>query len=148
MTPEQKLKRIKEIIENVDYRAMAVDGDVTPTLQEMTQAEISEIYELSCHENNDACGDHIYTGSLQDIFREALGRNDPFAFYFLQPIPYQKYKRNRLKLHHDVVSFDGRTESQIWPNGEHCGTIHDKDVEYIQLSTDQICVNEWDFYDD
>jgi len=41
------LDRIKHIIEAVDNRAMAADGQVTPTLQEMTQAEMSEIYRLA-----------------------------------------------------------------------------------------------------
>lgn len=35
------------IIEAVDQRAAASDGPVTPTLQEMTQDEISEIYRLA-----------------------------------------------------------------------------------------------------
>lgn len=51
MTNEERLKRITEIIEAVDNRCMAVDGPVTPTLQEMTQNEISEIYQLASHPN-------------------------------------------------------------------------------------------------
>lgn len=47
LTPEQRLAKIAEIIEAVDRRAAATDGPVTPTLQEMTQAEISEIYRLA-----------------------------------------------------------------------------------------------------
>lgn len=47
LTPTQRLKRIAAIIENVDQRAMAADGNVTPTLLEMTQREMSEIYELA-----------------------------------------------------------------------------------------------------
>ena len=43
----RRLKRIAEIIEDVDQRCMAADGPVTPTLQEMTQDEISEIYKLA-----------------------------------------------------------------------------------------------------
>ncbi len=43
----EKLKRIAQIIEAVDDRCMACDGPVTPTLKEMRQAEISEIYELA-----------------------------------------------------------------------------------------------------
>lgn len=43
----ERLSRIARIIEQVDVRCMAADGPVTPTLQEMTQAEISEIYELA-----------------------------------------------------------------------------------------------------
>lgn len=41
------LARIAEIIEGVDQRCMACDGPVTPTLQEMRQSEISEIYKLA-----------------------------------------------------------------------------------------------------
>lgn len=47
MNPEERLKRIAEIIEAVDRRCMAADGPVTPTLSEMQQEEISEIYELA-----------------------------------------------------------------------------------------------------
>jgi hypothetical protein len=43
-----RLKRIREIIEAVDNRCTAADGPVTPTLQEMTQAELSRIYALAC----------------------------------------------------------------------------------------------------
>ncbi|KKM75044.1 hypothetical protein LCGC14_1394230 [marine sediment metagenome] len=43
----KKLKRIAGIIERVDNRCMAADGPVTPTLQEMTQTEMSEIYKLA-----------------------------------------------------------------------------------------------------
>ncbi len=47
MTPDaRRLKRIAEIIEAVDNRCMAADI-VTPTLKEMTQQEISEIYALA-----------------------------------------------------------------------------------------------------
>lgn len=44
-----RLARIAHIIEQVDQRCMAADGPVTPTLKEMTQAEISEIYALAKH---------------------------------------------------------------------------------------------------
>jgi len=47
MTDKEKLKRIAEIIERVDNRCMAVDGPVTPTLLEMSQDEITEIYKLA-----------------------------------------------------------------------------------------------------
>lgn len=47
LTPKERLAEIARIIEAVDNRCAAADGDVTPTLQEMTQAEISRIYELS-----------------------------------------------------------------------------------------------------
>ena len=41
-----RLNEIAEIIENVDNRAMTHDV-VTPTLQEMTHAEITKIYHLA-----------------------------------------------------------------------------------------------------
>lgn len=47
MQLSERLERIAEIIEAVDNRCMAVDGPVSPTLSEMTQAEISEIYALA-----------------------------------------------------------------------------------------------------
>lgn len=54
MTNKERLKRIAEIIEAVDNRCMAVDGPVTPTLQEMTQKEILEIYNLASHKADSA----------------------------------------------------------------------------------------------
>ena len=47
MKRRERLNRIAEIIESVDNRCMAADGPVTPTLQEMTQDEISRIYALA-----------------------------------------------------------------------------------------------------
>jgi len=47
MTLKEKLQRIAKIIESVDNRCMATDGPVTPTLLEMKQKEISEIYRLA-----------------------------------------------------------------------------------------------------
>ena len=44
---EKRLLRIAQIIEAVDNRCAAADGPVTPTLKEMTQAEISHIYDLA-----------------------------------------------------------------------------------------------------
>lgn len=46
-----RLAKIASIIEGVDNRCMAADGPVTPTLKEMTQAEMSAIYALA---KNDA----------------------------------------------------------------------------------------------
>lgn len=43
----ERLRQIAKIIGAVDDRCMAADGPVTPTLKEMTQAEISEIYALA-----------------------------------------------------------------------------------------------------
>ena len=47
MTAEERLVEIAAIIERVDNRAMAVDGPVTPTLEEITQDEMSSIYKLA-----------------------------------------------------------------------------------------------------
>ena len=47
MIDRDRLSRIAKIIEDVDDRCMAVDGPVTPTLDEMTQDEISRIYALA-----------------------------------------------------------------------------------------------------
>lgn len=47
MSATQRLAEIRRIIEDVDHRAMACDGPVTPTLQEMTLAEIRRIYKLT-----------------------------------------------------------------------------------------------------
>lgn len=47
MTSDERLAEIAQIIERVDQRCMAADGPVTPTLREMTQAEISRIYALA-----------------------------------------------------------------------------------------------------
>jgi hypothetical protein len=48
----ERLRRIARIIEGVDNRCMAADGPVTPTLQEMRQDEIQEIYDLASSEEN------------------------------------------------------------------------------------------------
>jgi len=47
-----RLGRIAEIIETVDHRAM-FGAIVTPTLQEMTQAEMSKIYALAKGKDED-----------------------------------------------------------------------------------------------
>ncbi len=44
---EEARREIAYIIEHVDQRCAAVDGPVTPTLKEMTQQEISRIYQLA-----------------------------------------------------------------------------------------------------
>lgn len=42
-----RLQLIAEIIEGVDERCMWHESPMTPTLQEMTQAEISTIYAIA-----------------------------------------------------------------------------------------------------
>lgn len=47
LTEKERLNRIAAIIENVDNRCQAADGDVTKTLDEITRGEVSEIYKLA-----------------------------------------------------------------------------------------------------
>ena len=72
MTNQERLKRIAEIIEAVDHRA-SFGAIVTPTLQEMTQAEMSEVYALAS-QRDDAMS-QIEAEKAQEeakIFRELL----------------------------------------------------------------------------
>lgn len=79
----------------------------------------------------------------REIYCKLLAENSPYAFYFLQWVPYQKVKdqitaqRWRLKMRHDVKHFDGRIEYGIWPNANSCGSFKDDEVEFIRISTDQ-----------
>jgi hypothetical protein len=47
MAAERRLRRIAAIIELVDNRSMAADGPVIQTMKEMTQAEMTMIYNLA-----------------------------------------------------------------------------------------------------
>ncbi|UFX42014.1 hypothetical protein HAP47_0022240 [Bradyrhizobium sp. 41S5] len=47
------LARIKQIIEDVDNRALAADGPVTPTFQEITDNELSRIFALASRKPED-----------------------------------------------------------------------------------------------
>lgn len=77
-----------------------------------------------------------------EIFSKILSENSPYAFYLLQWIPYQKLKgqitaqRWRLKMYHDVKTFDGRIAYMVWPNGNSCGPFKDDEVEFIRLSAE------------
>ena len=44
---KRKLASIRQIIENVDLRCMAADGDVTRTKDEITDWEIRGIYKMA-----------------------------------------------------------------------------------------------------
>lgn len=78
-----------------------------------------------------------------DIFRRILSENSPYAFYLLQWVPYQQIKDQitaqlwRLKMQHDVKTFDGREAFGIWPNGSSCGPFKDDEVEFIRISANQ-----------
>ena len=72
------------------------------------------------------------------VFGELIYKNSPYAFYLFQWVPYQTdAKKWRLKLSHDVKGFNGKEEYCIWPNGSHCGSFKDEDVEFIRLSKNQ-----------
>lgn len=74
----------------------------------------------------------------RDIFNELIGGNSPYAFYLFQWVPYQTDARKwRLKMMHDVKTFDGREECGIWPNADSCGSFKDHEVEFIRISKDQ-----------
>jgi len=80
----------------------------------------------------------------RDLFGELIDQNSPYAFYIFQWVPYQTdAKRWRLKMLHDVKTFDGREEFGIWPNGNSCGSFKDEEVEFIRISRDQVCYS-WD----
>ena len=73
----------------------------------------------------------------RDIFHEIRDKS-PYAFYLFQWVPYQTEARQwRLKMCHDVKTFDGREEFAIWPNGDHCGSFKDEEVEFIRISRRQ-----------
>lgn len=74
----------------------------------------------------------------RDIFMALIHGNSPYAFYLFQWVPYQTdAKKWRLKMQHDVKTFDGREAHGIWPNGNHCGPFTDDEVEFIRISKDQ-----------
>ena len=71
----------------------------------------------------------------RDVFGDLISGNSPYAFYLFQWVPYQtEAKRWRLKMSHDVRTFDGREAHGIWPNGSHCGPFKDEEVEFIRIS--------------
>jgi hypothetical protein len=47
MSKQDRLKKIAYIIESVDHRAMAADGPVSLTREEITTRELCEIYALA-----------------------------------------------------------------------------------------------------
>jgi len=74
----------------------------------------------------------------RDVFAQLIYSNSPYAFYLFQWVPYQTdAKKWRLKMSHDVKTFDGREAFGIWPNGDHCGPFRDDEVEFIRISKKQ-----------
>ena len=73
-----------------------------------------------------------------DVFNDLIHGNSPYAFYIFQWVPYQTdAKRYRLKMLHDVKTFDGREAHGIWPNADNCGPFNDDEVEFIRISRKQ-----------
>jgi hypothetical protein len=74
----------------------------------------------------------------RDLFQALILGNSPYAFYLFQWVPYQtEAKKWRLKMYHDVKTFDGREAFSIWPNGDSCGPFKDSEVEFIRISKTQ-----------
>lgn len=74
----------------------------------------------------------------RDLFSALIDGNSPYAFYLFQWVPYQTDARRwRLKMLHDVRTFDGREAFGIWPNGSSCGPFRDDEVEFIRISRKQ-----------
>lgn len=74
----------------------------------------------------------------RDLFAALIDGNSPYAFYLFQWVPYQTNARRwRLKMLHDVRTFDGREAFGIWPNGSSCGPFRDDEVEFIRISRKQ-----------
>ena len=74
----------------------------------------------------------------RDVFQELIAGGSPYAFYLFQWVPYQtSARRYRLKMCHDVKTFDGREAHSIWPNGKRCGPFRDDEVEFIRISMNQ-----------
>lgn len=73
-----------------------------------------------------------------DVFRALMSGNSPYAFYLFQWVPYQTDAKHwRLKMQHDVRTFDGREAFNIWPNASSCGPFRDDEVEFIRISKSQ-----------
>lgn len=73
-----------------------------------------------------------------EFFNALILGNSPYAFYLFQWVPYQtEAKKWRLKMCHDVKTFDGREAFGIWPNGSSCGPFKDDEVEFIRISKKQ-----------
>ena len=74
----------------------------------------------------------------RDVFSELLSGNIPYAVYLFQWVPYQtEAQKWRLKMFHDVKTFDGREAFGVWPNGSSVGPFKDEEVEFIRISKDQ-----------
>ena len=79
----------------------------------------------------------------RDFFLELITKNSPYGFYIFGWVPYQDVaKRRRLKLLHDVKTFDGREALSVWPNGNSFGPFKDEEVEFIRISRAQFG-SEW-----
>ena len=75
----------------------------------------------------------------RDLFFSIISENSPYAFYLFQWVNYQKdAKKWRLKINHDVKTFDGREAFGVWPNADTIGPFKDDEIEFIRVSKDQV----------
>lgn len=74
----------------------------------------------------------------RNLFRGLIDGGSPYAFYLFQWVPYHtEAKKWRLKMLHDVRTFDGREAYGVYPNGESMGPFKDDEVEFIRISKEQ-----------
>lgn len=86
----------------------------------------------------------IDTDYPREIFEELIEKNSPYAFYIFQWVPYQTdAKQWRLKMLHDVKTFDGRVAYGVYPNSTFIGPFKDEEVEFIRISKKQYH-GEWE----
>lgn len=72
-------------------------------------------------------------------FCDVLTASGPYCFYLRQWIQYDGV---RLKMYHDIKTFDGVVHESCYPNGDSFypdggGEVKDSDVEFIRLSVNQ-----------
>jgi hypothetical protein len=81
----------------------------------------------------------------RDVFNELIIGGSPYAFYLFQWVPYQtEAKKWRLKMRHDVKTFDGREAMGIWPNADNLGPFKDREVEFIRISKEYFPGKVWE----
>lgn len=137
-TNEERAKALQAKITEVAFLREALGGDARPAAQiaaERAAQPAAEPEVLSAEDESVAYP--------RDFFSRLIHENSPYAFYIFQWVPYQTdAKRWRLKLQHDVRTFDGREALNVWPNGSHCGPFRDDEVEFIRISRSQFG-EEW-----
>ena len=79
----------------------------------------------------------------RDLFHLMIANDSPYAPYIFQWVPYQtEAKRYRLKMFHDVKTFDCREEHGVYPNANKFGSFEDHEIEFIRISKNQSWLNK------